>query len=41
MGVGVGDGHALTLVSPDAASGRILDVTGTRGLFDWRNRFEP
>ena len=32
------DGHALTLVSPGASCGRIFDITGTRGLFDWRDR---
>lgn len=32
------DGHALTLVTPGAATSRIFDITGTRGLFEWRNR---
>jgi len=30
------NGHALTLVAPAPTVGRVFDVTGTRGLFDWR-----
>ena len=33
------NGHALTLLAPAPAVGRIFDITGTRGLFDWRDRF--
>ena len=28
--------HALTLVPPVTAARRIFEITGTRGLFDWR-----
>ncbi len=35
------NGHALTLVSPGESCGRIFDITGTRGLFDWRDRSAP
>ena len=28
--------RALTLVPPTPAARRIFDITGTRGLFDWR-----
>ena len=28
--------HALVLIPPSPAVGRIFDFTGTRGLFDWR-----
>jgi anti-sigma B factor antagonist len=28
--------HALTLVPPTPAARRIFEITGTRGLFDWR-----
>jgi anti-sigma B factor antagonist len=30
------NGHALTLVAPGPTARRIFEVTGTRGLFDWR-----
>ena len=33
------NGHSLTLVAPDATTSRIFGITGTRGLFDWRERF--
>ncbi len=33
------NGHALTLLAPAPMVGRIFDITGTRGLFDWRDRF--
>jgi len=29
--------HDLTLVAPPAAVRRIFEITGTRGLFDWRS----
>jgi len=29
-------GHALTLRSPTPGGRRIFELTGTRGLFDWR-----
>lgn len=32
------DGHDLTLVTPPTSVQRIFDLTGTRGLFDWRDR---
>lgn len=32
------NGHALTLMRPRSAAGRIFEITGTRGLFDWRER---
>ena len=32
-------GHALALVSPPPTASRIFDITGTRGLFDWQDRF--
>ena len=32
-------GHTLTLIPPGAAVSRIFDITRTRGLFDWRERF--
>ena len=28
--------HALTLLAPGPTARRILEITGTRGLFDWR-----
>jgi len=31
------DSHALTLIPPSAHVGRVFEITGTRGLFDWRN----
>jgi len=30
------NGRALTLVPPTPAARRIFEITGTRGLFDWR-----
>ena len=33
------NGHALTLCPPGPAASRIFDITRTRGLFDWRERF--
>ncbi len=30
------NGHALALIAPGTASGRIFDITMTRALFDWR-----
>jgi anti-sigma B factor antagonist len=30
------NGHALTLAPPGPAGMRVLELTGTRGLFDWR-----
>ncbi len=33
------NGHALTLMPAGPAASRIFDITGTRGLFDWRERF--
>jgi anti-sigma B factor antagonist len=34
--------HALTLVPPAPVARRIFELTGTRGLFDWRiDRAEP
>jgi anti-sigma B factor antagonist len=30
------NGHALLLVPPRPAVGRIFAITGTRGLFDWQ-----
>ena len=30
------DDRALTLVAPAPAARRIFELTGTRGLFDWR-----
>jgi len=36
------NGHALTLVPPAPTVRRIFEITGTRGLFDWRgDRSEP
>lgn len=32
------NGRALTLVPPASAARRIFQITGTRGLFDWRER---
>ena len=33
------NGHALTLIPAGPAASRIFDITRTRGLFDWRERF--
>ncbi len=33
------NGHTLTLMPPGPAASRIFDITRTRGLFDWRERF--
>ncbi len=30
------NGHTLTLIPAGQAASRIFDITGTRGLFDWR-----
>ena len=30
------NGHALTLVPPAPTAGRVFEITGTWGLFDWR-----
>jgi len=36
------DTRALTLVPPAPGARRIFDITGTRGLFDWRrDRLQP
>ena len=34
-----GDGHRLSLMAPEQSAARIFDITRTRGLFDWRQRF--
>lgn len=33
------DGHRIGLVSPEPMVGRIFDITGTRDLFSWQDRF--
>lgn len=33
------DGHRIALVAPQPLAGRIFDITGTRDLFDWQDRF--
>lgn len=33
------DGHRIGLVSPDPLVGRIFDITRTRDLFNWQDRF--
>jgi anti-anti-sigma factor len=32
------NGSSLSVVAPPPTTGRIFDITGTRGLFDWRDR---
>jgi anti-sigma B factor antagonist len=32
------DGRTLTLVRPPRSAERVFELSGTRGLFDWRDR---